>query len=66
MRMGAFPATDFRFGIPTAILKPANNNYPLFDQALLDLNLSNEDLQDLQQRTNALTDALRGSQQGNH
>ena len=52
MRIGSFPSTDFQFGIPAAVLKPQDNKYPIFDPALLALNLSDTDLQDLFNRVN--------------
>lgn len=61
MRLGSFPSTDYRFGIPSSIAKPANNDFPIWDESLLSLNLSNEDLADLQARADALFAALTGS-----
>lgn len=60
MRMGAFAAVDFQYGMPSAVAKPADNKYPLFDSALLALHLTNTDLKDLQSRTQNLYETLRG------
>lgn len=61
MRVGAFQAVDFQFGIPASIAKPADNNYPIFDSELLSMSLSNQDLQDLQARIQAVYETLRGA-----
>ena len=61
MRIGSFPSSDFQFGIPANVAKPKNNKYPLFDSELLALNLSNQDLQDLQSRVQSLYETLRGA-----
>lgn len=60
MRMGTFASPDFQFGIPVAVAKPRNNRMPLWDSALLALNLSNEDLADLQSRVNDVYLTLQG------
>lgn len=60
MRMGSFAASDFQFGIPLAIAKPADNKYPLWDPELVALSLSNQDLQDLQARVQSVYETLRG------
>lgn len=60
MRMGTFSTPDFQFGIPVAVAKPRNNKMPVWDSALLALNLSNEDLADLQSRVADVYATLRG------
>lgn len=60
MRMGQFAAQDFQFGIPVAVAKPKDNKMPIWDSALLALNLNNQDLADLQSRVQDLYATLRG------
>lgn len=60
MRMGTFSNPDFIFGTPVAVAKPKDNKMPLWDSALLALNLNNEDLADLQARVNDVYLTLRG------
>lgn len=59
MRMGTFASPDYQFGIPVAVAKPKDNKMPLWDSSLLALNLSNEDLSDLQTRVNEVYQSLR-------
>lgn len=61
MRMGTFASPDFQFGIPVAVAKPRDNKMPIWDSALLALNLNNQDLADLQSRIADLYATLRGS-----
>jgi hypothetical protein len=58
--MGAFSSPDFEFGIPVAVAKPADNRLPIWDSALLALNLNNQDLADLQSRVQDVYATLRG------
>ena len=60
MRMGSFASPDFQFGIPVAVAKPRDNKMPIWDSALLALNLNNQDLADLQSRVQDLYATLRG------
>jgi hypothetical protein len=59
--MGTFASPDFQFGIPVAVAKPRDNKMPIWDSALLALNLNNQDLADLQSRIADLYATLRGS-----
>jgi hypothetical protein len=57
--MGTFSSPDFQFGVPVAVAKPRDNRMPIWDSALLALNLKNQDLADLQSRVTDVYNTLK-------